>query len=210
MVVNLCYFKIRRYDISYMKKVMIKEAIKTGWHAFSRRPLYLLGLTLAFVLLTAVSTANQIITALTAVLYGGYIMMMIRHLHGEHIVFDDLFAIQDRWVSYAGLVLIKTFLIILGLLCFVIPGIYLAIRWMFAEMLVVDQNMKPIEALKASSKLTEGVRGKLFLLVLVLILLIFIGVLFFIIGMFIMSIVSMFAYIKVYEDLKPKLGSDLE
>ena len=156
------------------------------------------------------SIGDAAITAFAAVLYGGYIAMMIKHFHGSKIEFDDMFVIQDRWVYYAGLTIIKTFFIILGLLCFIVPGVYLSIRWMFAEILVIDQNMKPLEALKASSKLSEGVRGKLFWMSVVMILLIFLGLVFFIVGAIAMSVVVTFAYIKIYEDLKPKLSESID
>lgn len=193
-----------------MKQVMIRAAIVAGWEIFMRRPWYLFGLSLAFFGLFVVSIGEAAITAFAAVLYGGYIAMMIKHFHGSKIEFDDMFVIQDRWVYYAGLTIIKTFFIILGLLCFIVPGVYLSIRWMFAEILVIDQNMKPLEALKASSKLSEGVRGKLFWMSVVMILLIFLGLVFFIVGAIAMSVVVTFAYIKIYEDLKPKLSESID
>ena len=193
-----------------MKQVMIRAAIVAGWETFMRRPWYLFGLSLAFFGLFVVSIGEAAITAFAAVLYGGYIAMMIKHFHGSKIEFDDMFVIQDRWVYYAGLTIIKTFFIILGLLCFIVPGVYLSIRWMFAEILVIDQNMKPLEALKASSKLSEGVRGKLFWMSVVMILLTFLGLAFFIVGAIAMSIVVTFAYIKIYEDLKPKLSESID
>lgn len=193
-----------------MKQVMIRAAIVAGWEIFMRRPWYLFGLSLAFFGLFVASIGEAAITAFAAVLYGGYIAMMIKHFHGSKIEFDDMFVIQDRWVYYAGLTIIKTFFIILGLLCFIVPGVYLSIRWMFAEILVIDQNMKPLEALKASSKLSEGVRGKLFWMSVVMILLIFLGLVFFIVGAIAMSVVVTFAYIKIYEDLKPKLSESID
>lgn len=193
-----------------MKQVMIRAAIVAGWEIFMRRPWYLFGLSLAFFGLFVVSIGEAAITAFAAVLYGGYIAMMIKHFHGSKIEFDDMFVIQDRWVYYAGLTIIKTFFILLGLLCFIVPGVYLSIRWMFAEILVIDQNMKPLEALKASSKLSEGVRGKLFWMSVVMILLTFLGLAFFIVGAIAMSIVVTFAYIKIYEDLKPKLSESID
>ena len=184
---------------------MIKAAIAAGWKAFILRPWYLLGVTLAFMALFMVGVGDAVITAFAAVLYGGYIAMLIRHFHGETIKFDDLFSIEDRWISYAGLILVKTFLLMLGFVCFIIPGVYLSLRWSFAEILVIDKKMKPLEALRASSKMTKGNIWKLFGMSLVMVLLLFAGLVFFIVGAVAMSVVVMLAYIKVYEDLKPLL-----
>ncbi|GIX40303.1 MAG: hypothetical protein KatS3mg129_0036 [Leptospiraceae bacterium] len=38
--------------------------------------------------------------------------------------------------------------IILGLLFFVIPGIYLSISWSMALFLIIDKDINPVDALK--------------------------------------------------------------
>ena len=188
-----------------MIKINVKSAFSAGWSAYMRRPWYLLGLVLAFVLLFLVCVGDAMMTALAAVLSGGYIALLLNHFRGGHIEFDDLFAVDSRWISYAFVTLIKSFFIILGFLCFIIPGVYLSIRWIFAEMLVIDQGMRPLEALRASSKMTEGNRWKLFGLTLLGTLFIIIGFVFLVVGALIAGIVLTFALIKVYEELKSVL-----
>jgi len=185
-----------------MIKIQITSAISAGWSAFAKRPIYLLGVALAFVALFVVSVGNAVITALSAVLYGGYIAMLLNHFRGGHVEFDDLFSVDNRWISYAFLTLIKTFFIILGFLCFIVPGVYLTIRWIFAEVLVIDQGMRPLEAMRASSKMTKGNRWRLFGLMLVGTLMVLAGVFFLVIGAVVAGIVLTFALIKVYEELK--------
>ncbi len=184
-----------------MKNVKIRESLGVGWTLFMKRPWYLIGLALAVFALFSVVGSNTIIAALSAIVYGGYIALMLRHSRGETIVFDDLFDIDKRWIYFAFLFIIKAFLIMLGFLCFIIPGIYLSIRWMFAEMLVIDKGLKPLEALRASSVMTEGNRWKLFFFTLVSTLLIIIGVFFLIIGAIVAVIVSFLAMIHIYENL---------
>ena len=188
-----------------MKKIHIRSAIAEGWSSFIQRPWYLLGIALAFALLFIVAVGDTMVTALASVLYGGYIMMLITHFRGGSIEFDDMFAINDRWISYSFLMIIKTFFIILGFLCFIIPGIYLSMRWAFAELLVIDQNMRPLEALRASSKMTEGNRWKLFWFTLVSMFLVTAGFFFFFIGAVVMGVVITLAMIKIYDDLKGTL-----
>ena len=195
-----------------MKKVQIRSALSTGWSQFKRRPWYLLGLMLGFVAITMMTAGqNTMFTALSYIAYGGFLSMMLRHSNGEHIVFDDLFDVVDkRWIYFAFLAVVKTALIMLGFLCFIIPGVYLAIRWMFAELLVIDKGLRPLEALKASSKLTEGVRWKLFAFVLVVVLLSLLGLLALIIGVFVVGLVAQLAAIKVYKDLQMAEASEAE
>lgn len=185
-----------------MKNVKIRESLGVGWTSFTKRPWYLIGLLLAVFALFAALGSNAIIAALSAVVYGGYIALMLKHHRGETIVFDDLFDIDNRWIYFAFLFVIKTFLIMLGFFCFIIPGIYLSVRWMFAEILVIDQGLKPLAALKASSALTEGVRWKLFFFSLVGTLLVIAGVFLLIIGAAVAVLVVFFAMIHVYETLR--------
>ncbi len=189
-----------------MESIHIRPALRAGWTAFTRRPWYLLGLTVATLLLFAASMSNALVTALAYILYGGYLTLLIRHYRGAHIEFDDLFAVTDfRWVSFAFLGLIKGFFILLGFICFIVPGVYLAVRWMYAELLVIDQGMRPLQALRASSKMTEGNRFKLFLFLLIVIFSVLIGLFLLIAGAFVAATVAMFALIKLYEDAKERL-----
>jgi len=186
-----------------MKHILIGQALSEGWKQFTRRPWYLLGIALAiFGLFTITAGNNSAVTALSYILYGGFVAVLLKHSNGESIVFDDLFDLVDkRWIYFAFLGIIKSVLIFLGLLCFIVPGVYLAIRWMFAELLVIDKGLRPMEALKASSEMTEGVRGQLFLYALVSISLMFIGVLALIIGAVVAGIVLQLASIRLYKDL---------
>ena len=182
-----------------MENISIKAAYSAGWSAFARRPWYLIGLLFAFMGIFILSLGNAVVTALAYILYAGYLTMLLRHLRGDTIEFDDLFTVDRRWVYFAFLGVIKMILIMLGLICFIIPGVYLAIRWMFAEFLVIDQGMKPLEALRASSELTAGHRWKLFFFTLLTMLLATIGLLFLVIGSFIVAIIATLAMMHIYD-----------
>lgn len=187
-----------------MKQIRIRAALQTGWTQFMRRPWYLFGITLAFAgLLIMTAGDSAIVTALTGVLYAGYLYVLLRHYRGETVVFDDFFDIVDkRWIYFAFLIAIKGILLILGFLCFIVPGVYLTIRWMFAELAVIDEGLRPLEALKRSSELTAGVRGKLFLYAVVVTLLSIVGLMALVLGVFVVALVVQLATIKLYFDLK--------
>ena len=186
-----------------MKTVNIWSSIGEGWQQFKRRPWYLLGLTLAtFVLFAFTASDSVMATALSYILYGGYVALLLRHFAGEHVRFDDLFDVVDkRWIYFAFLGVIKGLLILLGFICFIIPGIYLAVRWMFAEILVIEKGLRPLEALKASSELTAGVRWKLFFYTVIAIILVGVSLLALIIGAVVAGIVIQLATIAIYKHL---------
>lgn len=181
--------------------VQIGPALRAGWSAFARRPWYLLGLTLATFGLFVATMGNALATALAYIVYCGYLAMFIRHFRDETIVFDDIYTVRDfRFVSLAFLSIIKMVFIVLGLIFFIVPGVYLAVRWIYAELLVVDQGLRPLEALRASSSLTAGCRWKLFGFSLLAGLLVLLGLFAFLIGAVIAGCVVTFALIKLYDD----------
>lgn len=190
----------------------IGEALKVGWQQFKKRPWYLLGITLGFwVLIMASGAQNALFTALMYLLYGGFIALFLAHYDGKTIKFDDMFDIDNRWLSFAVLGMVKTLIIMVGFLLFIIPGVYLAIKWSFAEILVIEKGMRPMEALRESSRLTKGNRWKLFFFGLIVGVLMLLGLIVFIIGGVVVSIVVMFAAIKIYRDLQaPKPAEPTE
>jgi uncharacterized membrane protein len=186
-----------------MKTISIRAALGAGWGLFMKRPWYLLGLSLAVGFLFVATTSNSALaTALSYIVFGGYIAVLLKFSSGESVVFDDLFITDKRWIYLAFLALIKMVLILLGFLCFIIPGVYLSIRWMFADLLVIDKGLRPLEALRASSALTLGHRWKLFFFSLVSGLLVLLGLVFFIIGAVPAAIAIQFATIHLYKTLQ--------
>lgn len=186
-----------------MKTISIRTALGAGWQLFMKRPWYLLGLSIAVGLLfVATASNNALATALSYVVFGGYIAILLKFSNGESISFDDLFITDKRWIYLAFLAVIKFVFIFLGLLCFIVPGVYLAVRWMFADLLVVDKGLRPLEALRASSALTEGYRWKLFFFSLIAGLLALLGLVFFVIGVVVAGITIQFATIHIYKTLQ--------
>ncbi len=57
--------------------------------------------------------------------------------------------------------LIYVFIIFIGLILFIIPGIYLMLRYMFVSYLVIDKNLSIKESFALSTKMTEGIKWNL-------------------------------------------------
>lgn len=186
-----------------MTTISIRRALKTGWDLFTNRPWFILGITLSvFALFLLTSTQSIMMSALSYIVYGGYLAVLLKHTYGDRIFFDDLFSFDNRWISFAFLGVIKSVLVFVGLAFFIVPGIYLAVRFMFAELYVMDKGMRPIEALQASSLLTKGHMWKLFFFSLVASILMIAGFFVFAIGGVIACIVVTFATITLYKELQ--------
>jgi len=87
----------------------------------------------------------------------GLIYAFLKAVRGGKPEVDDLFAAFHR--NYLSAVLapaLAAVLVTVGVFLFVLPGIYLAIRFAFVGFLVLDEGLGPLQALRASWRLTEG------------------------------------------------------
>jgi uncharacterized membrane protein len=60
--------------------------------------------------------------------------------------------------KYLAAMIMVTVVVIVGFIFLIVPGIYLAFKYTFVPYLIVDKNLGPIEAMKASSKMTDGIK----------------------------------------------------
>ena len=95
----------------------------------------------------------------------------LKLLRAEPADFAELLKSSPKFINF----FLTTFIIgvatVLGGICFIVPGVFIAIRTAFAPFLVVDEDLGPIEALFKSNELVQGyswqVLGALVLLYLV-------------------------------------------
>jgi uncharacterized membrane protein len=80
--------------------------------------------------------------------------------------FDTLFLGGDRWLPLLGLQLLMVPLLVVSIFLFIVPFVILALALGFAQFYVIDANMGPIEAMRASWEVTKGHRMQLFALAL--------------------------------------------
>jgi uncharacterized membrane protein len=194
------------------------DAIAYGWRAFKRNlgPALLVGAgSLATTLI-----ANEL--AEGAERRGGFALVLVLGLaaqvvqifwsyvwirlglvvHDAHeprpsAVLCDL----KTFVTFCAAALLYTVIVTLGLVLFVIPGLYLAVRYAFVSFLTADRRADVLGAFGESATLSRGVRWKLFFLMVVLFALNLIGAMFFGLGLFITVPVSVFALTMVYRRL---------
>jgi len=89
---------------------------------------------------------------------GGYIKSMISVSRGEVVGIGDFLKIGfNHFGTLLGAGILSVLAITIGLICFIIPGIYLMIRWFFIIQLIVDKNYDIFEAFEKSSKIVDGI-----------------------------------------------------
>lgn len=105
-----------------------------------------------------------------APLYAGQFLLALRTVRNEPAAFRDLFHGIPCWGTLVVVSLLTSLLTGLGCVLLIIPGILWALMFSFAPIAVLDRSgdggaavrIGAIEAMKRSKELTEGYRGTLF------------------------------------------------
>jgi len=110
----------------------------------------------------------------------------------------------DRFLDAFLAQLIASVLIVFGCIFLVVPGIILAILWVFTYAVLAESNLGFWEAMKASAALTRGYRWRLFLFGLAACLLLVIGLCVFFVGVFVALAVVFTGLALIYRFLQEK------
>lgn len=96
-------------------------------------------------------------------LQAGLVRMTVDASRTGVVSFSQLFGGGNgRFLAFLGVSLLNGLAVGLGLLCLVVPGIVLAFGLSLSTYYVVDQELGPIEAMKASWETTMGHKGRIF------------------------------------------------
>ena len=139
---------------------------------------------------------------LAGVCLGGLYFMILKLIRGERAQFGDAFAgfsLAFLNLFLAGLV--SGLLTSVGILLCIIPGIYLAVAWIFALPLVIDKKMDFWPAMELSRKVVNRHWWAIFGLLLVCFLLSLLGLAVCIIGVFVAQPLIYGALTYAYEDI---------
>jgi uncharacterized protein DUF4339 len=133
---------------------------------------------------------------------GGLYHFFLKLIRGEGAGVGDAFAgFSLAFVPLMLAGLVSSLLTVLGLLLCILPGIYLAVAWVFSLMLVVDKGIDFWPALELSRKVVTRHWWAILGLLVVNILLCLAGVLACIVGVFVAIPLSIGAIAYAYEDI---------
>lgn len=91
-------------------------------------------------------------SAITYPFLAGINMIGIRRAADQPVSFNEMFSHFGRFVPLLLTGLLMMALIYVGLLLFILPGVYLAVAYMLAIPLAVERGLSPWQALEASRK----------------------------------------------------------
>jgi len=181
----------------------IGSAISRGWQLVRDNPGVLIGATvLGWLISVGIAFVPVLGWVVAIVLIGGLDYMFLRRIRGEAVQIGDVFAGFNRAflnLSLTGLV--KWLLTCLGLILCILPGIYLAVGYVFALPLVIDKNMEFWPAMEVSRQVVHRHWWSTLGLLIVLWVVAFVGFLLCGVGALISVPVASAAFMYVYEDL---------
>ncbi len=207
------------------KSISIKESLKFAFNKTVENWLFAIGVLLSatFIIFCVTSIGNGIATLLSnSIPYLGALLALILQvvlaLFNMYIAvgllycyiklykegsasFTDLFAGMPFLKSYVIVTILFGLITGVGFLLFIIPGIILALKYLFYQIIVVDEKTQAIEALKRSGQLTDGAKWQLFLFLVILYVLNIAGALCFVIGLLFTVPMTIFAMLYIYNEL---------
>lgn len=207
------------------EKVSIEKALSVGWQCTKREfvPLlvvmivsWLIPLFLGFffcllgfaipkdqpILAISFTLITSLVSALVAAVMDlGMINVLIKVLDGGTAKVSDLFSANHLFLKYVMGQFCFNFLMLWGFIFLIIPGLIVSLFMQFYTYFIVDKNLGPIEALRASWIVCRGGRINVVLLMLIFSAMRGLGAMLFIIGLVPVHMIVVLATTELYRQL---------
>lgn len=135
----------------------------------------------------------------------GVIKAYLNITRGEKVTMETFTSVAPKILNFFAAQILMMFIILGGFLLLIVPGIYFSIKFMFTPYLVIDKGMGPVEALKASGKMTDGVKWDIVGFMAASAVLMYAGLLALLVGMIVTVPVATLAYVIFYNKLVKRL-----
>ncbi len=201
------------------------EALRFGWETLKAHLGFFLGLMLLILGLNFLPELGRRQTLEAAPLLAlvwtlcGYLIQMatqmglvrisLRLVDGRQPRYGELFEDLANFGRYVAGNLLFLLIILGGLLLLVIPGVIWSIKYQFVPFLIVDRNIGIKKAFQESAGITLGARRELFLFFLLVMGINLLGLMAFVVGLFVTLPATMIAYSFVYRKLLERKKSAL-
>lgn len=153
----------------------IKASFRSAWDLYKLHPFFF-----SLYMLLIVSIQGMVVIYLQAYmilysallappLYAGFYLVANKLSRGEAVIYPDFFAGFRFWIPSAIISLLTQTLIAVGLILLVVPGIYLAVSYLFAIPMGIFGGLDPWSAMEWSRKLISRNWWRFFGLLLILV-----------------------------------------
>ncbi len=185
-------FEVAKSNLIYFISVLVIAIVVVGFFGSLQ---FLAGRNAMLIFLVVILR-----TIISLVISMGFIKISLLFVDKKKTEISNLFYIKPI-VNYFLVSIIRGFIVLVGFIFLIIPGIILSIKFGFAEYLVVDKNMSVVDSLNNSWEITKGVKWNLFLFGILLFLINMVGFIALLVGLFITVPLTMVANAYVYRKL---------
>ena len=113
--------------------------------------------TIIALFLIVLSAITIIGLLLIPAIWGGYILSITQISRGENVKIGKFLSSGfNRFGAMLGAMIIVCIGVVLGLLCFIIPGIYLMVRWVFVPYIIMNTDCEISDAFRISGEMVNG------------------------------------------------------
>ena len=181
-----------------------------GWNIFCQYPWGFIGFVilnlaisrgLSLLPQSQAEIATTLYNLVSPVLTAGYSIVAIKIAQDRSKKFADFFAGFQRFVSILLVSLVSISLIIFGTFLLIIPGIYLAVSYLFALLFVIEYRLNIWAALEASRKIISKKWLSFLGFTLALVYINLVGFLFLNLGLLFTIPLSYCAIVAAFEDI---------
>ena len=145
-------------NIIPLEKPTIESIYKQGFQTMLDQIVVIIANSVIFLIACAVLGITIIgIIAIPAVI-GGFTESLIRAARGNKVEIGDFFkAGFNKFGTLLGAGILFMLGVGIGLICLIIPGIYLMVRWFFVSYLIVDKGVGVSEAFEKSGEMVSNI-----------------------------------------------------
>ena len=179
--------------------LIISDVIRNSWKAVKSQIWVLIGLLIGYYIISAILTVftmpiqgmlPQTLVSLVSIIIScifslGYTKNLFQALDDVEPQFSAYGQQSRKIITYFIANIIMAIIVVIGCIFLIIPGIYLALRLQFFQAFIVEEDAGIIESLQRSWKMTKGNVMPLFWLMLSMIGIILLGIILFVIGIFV-------------------------
>ena len=180
----------------------IGSCLHRGWTLVRSDFWAVVGVTVLILLLSAAAIPALIGVVVSGPLVGGLCLYFLKKIRGEQAGVGTAFS--GFSIAFLPLLLgslVQAALLMAGLFCLLLPGIYLAVAWIFTLALVIDKRLGFWPAMRLSRKTVSKHWWKFFGFIIVLSLINMAGMLVFIVGSLVTAPVALAALMYAYDDI---------
>ncbi|MEP0712534.1 hypothetical protein [Algoriphagus sp.] len=185
----------------------LKEILTKAWEMFKSQALFHIGF---MVMIGGIQAAFTLYLPDYTILYSiflappivcGFYLVANRQSQNEYVDFQNYFDGFKYWWNLVTTNLISSIVIVLGILCFILPGIYLLIGYMFCLLFVIFGGFDFWTSMELSRRLVHTNWQKFFVFGLSLLLLNLVGFLALMVGLLVTVPMTYLSVYILFEEL---------